>query len=600
MRSIRTRSTSAAKTQAARGCDSDSRADSRSWRLCRPSSFKLQGLRPEPRAQRPRRPHKHKALQGHAGDPDQHRLRDSRAALPPAQRATRDFLQRNSILQLDWLRVVEQPMIGWQDFIKRCLFFDQDSRTSEIQAKVLRVEFQFYYKLYLCVRVRFSSGLTAASMHLQLRKHQRAIPTTRRRFPRGGRSGARRVSASTGPYSGLTHNPTSALAGSRGTRRWGCCVRDRFARFAARHGQHMRACPRYTRAPVCPHLALAEYEDMASLRARSPHRQRRAPLRTCTPERRMRVVHRASARSRCTQRPARRPDSTAAVVSCVYWWAHTQMSSSMSTLTLHPAPRLQHLADMTRCVLLNDERVLGGFLRLPIIVDSATGQGVDFILRAEEANELVRLADIPPEFRDILVGNSGVKPSIPDYIRISFPSLKITPERYIATSHDPATGNYDFTAITVHYSINSAFTSASDPDDLLDFLGFAIIIHGLGHAFRALGASEMIPGYAHPPMHHGHFFSERRVFSALAFPEAGFAAEIGIFGGVIGAVFDDEVNGALPPFLDLDYRKIKFLCLSRQEGPEFITYRINPSSIRERLHACSVLPSLALRSYDLL
>ncbi|KAJ6555164.1 hypothetical protein DFH09DRAFT_1493303 [Mycena vulgaris] len=261
------------------------------------------------------------------------------------------------------------------------------------------------------------------------------------------------------------------------------------------------------------------------------------------------------------------------------------MSTSMSTLTLHPAPRLQHLADMTRCILLNDERVLGELLRAPIIVDSATGQSVDFILRAEEANELVRLDDIPPQFHDILVGNSGVEPSIPDYIRISFPSLKITPERYIATSKDPATGNYDFTAITVHYSINSAFTSASDPDDLFDFLGFAIIIHGLGHAFRALGASEMIPGYAHPPTHHGHFFSERRVFSALAFPEAGFAAEIGIFGGIIGAAFDDEVNGALPPFLDLDYCKIKFLCLSRQEGPEFVTYRINPKSIRERLHA---------------
>ncbi|KAJ6538321.1 hypothetical protein DFH09DRAFT_1283397 [Mycena vulgaris] len=45
---------------------------------------------------------------------------------------------------------------------------------------------------------------------------------------------------------------------------------------------------RPTRASACPHLAPAEYEDLAPPRARSPHRPRCAPLRTCTPERRER------------------------------------------------------------------------------------------------------------------------------------------------------------------------------------------------------------------------------------------------------------------------------------------------------------------------
>ncbi|KAJ6503024.1 hypothetical protein DFH09DRAFT_1441156 [Mycena vulgaris] len=135
-------------------------------------------------------------------------------------------------------------------------------------------------------RVRFSSGLTPASMHLQLRKHRRASTA-------GPRAEDAAVRASTGPYSRLAHSPTSR---SRGTRRQRCCVRDRLARFAARHGQYM--C--HTRASACPHLAFAEYEDLA----RSPHRPRCAPLRTCTPERRVRVVHRASARSRCCPRAA--------------------------------------------------------------------------------------------------------------------------------------------------------------------------------------------------------------------------------------------------------------------------------------------------------
>ncbi|KAJ6538301.1 hypothetical protein DFH09DRAFT_1398574 [Mycena vulgaris] len=56
---------------------------------------------------------------------------------------------------------------------------------------------------------------------------------------------------------------------------------------------------RHARASACAHLALAEYEDLTPPRTRSPHRPRRAPLRTCTPERRVRVVRRASARSRC-------------------------------------------------------------------------------------------------------------------------------------------------------------------------------------------------------------------------------------------------------------------------------------------------------------
>ncbi|KAJ6579736.1 hypothetical protein DFH09DRAFT_1446261 [Mycena vulgaris] len=47
---------------------------------------------------------------------------------------------------------------------------------------------------------------------------------------------------------------------------------DRLARFAARHGQYMRAHAHHTRASACPHLAPAEYEDLAPPRAalRSP------------------------------------------------------------------------------------------------------------------------------------------------------------------------------------------------------------------------------------------------------------------------------------------------------------------------------------------
>ncbi|KAJ7474720.1 hypothetical protein FB451DRAFT_1397602 [Mycena latifolia] len=199
---------------------------------------------------------------------------------------------------------------------------------------------------------------------------------------------------------------------------------------------------------------------------------------------------------------------------------------------------------MTRHALLHDGRMFGELLGAPIIVDSATGQVVDFKFKTEVDNKLART----PSLGLTLAGCSGARPTISDYLQGFFPPLKIYPKKYIATSGDPATGIYDFRTLAVHYSINSVFVYPGEHDSgFLSFLGFAIVIHGLGHTFRSLCAREVIPGHAHRSVHYetsprSMFFSENKPFSALALP-AGFAAEIGILWGVIGAVLDNEVDG---------------------------------------------------------
>ncbi|KAJ7278982.1 hypothetical protein C8J57DRAFT_1305186 [Mycena rebaudengoi] len=239
---------------------------------------------------------------------------------------------------------------------------------------------------------------------------------------------------------------------------------------------------------------------------------------------------------------------------------------------MSPAPLLINLAQLTRDALLKDERMLGELLRAPVVVDSFSGQVVDFKFCSEVDGKFMSLEHIHTKFHRS-VGwdhHSSTPPTISEYLQ-----------------NDVATGDRDIQKIAVHHNINSAFFSTGG-QDLLKFLGLAIILHGLGHGFRALFASELLPYHAYCATTHanpprGIFFSERHRFSALTLSEPGFAAEIGIFGGVIGAVFEDEVDGVLPPFFDLDYRKLKFLCLSRQEESGITTYGISADAIRQRI-----------------
>ncbi|KAJ6562788.1 hypothetical protein DFH09DRAFT_1315859 [Mycena vulgaris] len=187
-------------------------------------------------------------------------------------------------------------------------------------------------------------------MHLQLRKHQRPIATGEPSplvIPQRAAKSRPQVTQKQNAFKNKeTKYLQTTNAGPARRTQWDA-ARERecgsysgaaasgshVARVAARHGQYMRACARHIRAPACPHLALAEYEDLAPPRARSPSylypkapcarrppRERDTSLR-CPALRRLRsrfsppppppppppqrsclyvlrVVHRASARSR--------------------------------------------------------------------------------------------------------------------------------------------------------------------------------------------------------------------------------------------------------------------------------------------------------------
>jgi hypothetical protein len=57
----------------------------------------------------------------------------------------------------------------------------------------------------------------------------------------------------------------------------------------------------------------------------------------------------------------------------------------------------------------------------------------------------------------------------------------------------------------------------------------------------------------------------------LRFPEAGFQAEQALFGGTIGVVFEDEIDGERQAFFMIKYDRISHFFLQGADGK---TYRL--------------------------
>ncbi|KAJ7680800.1 hypothetical protein DFH06DRAFT_1315540 [Mycena polygramma] len=63
--------------------------------------------------------------------------------------------------------------------------------------------------------------------------------------------------------------------------------------------------------------------------------------------------------------------------------------------------------------------------------------------------------------------------------------------------------------------------------------------------------------------------------SGNIYVESGFAAEIALFGGVIGVVIRDEKPSKFE-FFDLDYTRIAYFCITPPSG---VTYKIDKEII---------------------
>lgn len=155
--------------------------------------------------------------------------------------------------------------------------------------------------------------------------------------------------------------------------------------------------------------------------------------------------------------------------------------------------------------------------------------------------------------------------SVSAYFEDHFPSSNVSPERYVATSDDdinPASG------LLIHHAIHTAFSERST-DLLLQFLVVVIMVHDIGHTLRGsfwgfpteVEAREEFPYYRETST------------SGWFYRETGLDVEIALFGGILGAVFEDEPDDVFP-FFELDFNRIAHFCLT---SPGQLTYKIGKS-----------------------
>ncbi|KAJ7187749.1 hypothetical protein C8R46DRAFT_1052447 [Mycena filopes] len=93
------------------------------------------------------------------------------------------------------------------------------------------------------------------------------------------------------------------------------------------------------------------------------------------------------------------------------------------------------------------------------------------------------------------------------------------------------------------------------------------------------------------------FFCESPAMSST-YVDTGFEAEIAIFGGILGVVFEDERSSdATFPFFQLDYTRIAYFCLTT---PTNVTYKIDAKTIRSRMRSPEWLDTFDVSSMDII
>jgi len=122
-------------------------------------------------------------------------------------------------------------------------------------------------------------------------------------------------------------------------------------------------------------------------------------------------------------------------------------------------------------------------------------------------------------------------------------------------------------------------TSQKKSHDLLHFLITVIIVHKFAHIARSFfHETELMTIKIED---HSYTVELGNSLFTLWFPEAGFQAEQALFGGTIGVVFKDEINGEQPAFFMIKYDRISHFFLQGAHGK---TYRLGEWRSPEILH----------------
>src|ERR1700733_6691390 len=159
------------------------------------------------------------------------------------------------------------------------------------------------------------------------------------------------------------------------------------------------------------------------------------------------------------------------------------------------------------------------------------------------------------------------------FINDSFPEPRISALNHIPP-YTGRVGNYfERFSIIIHGRIAEALAKGSVKNQskkshqLLQFLIIVNIVHEFAHIARSfIHKTELdtVEVKDHP-----YAIELSNSLFALRFTEGGFQAEKELFGGTVGIVFEDEIDGERPPFFNIEYDKISHFFLLCADGKAY-------------------------------
>jgi hypothetical protein len=171
---------------------------------------------------------------------------------------------------------------------------------------------------------------------------------------------------------------------------------------------------------------------------------------------------------------------------------------------------------------------------------------------------------------DLGLSDTVIIQKVRSFIINSFPEPRISALKHIPPPHGIVGTYLDRFSITIHGRIAEALAMGAVQDrsdksrHMLRFLIIVNIIHELAHIVRSV-------------LHETHLWTVN-IYDypytieigtdqlVSTFPEAGLTAEQEFFGGIIGVVFENEMDGNQPPLFEIKYDKISHFFLQREDG----------------------------------
>jgi hypothetical protein len=177
-------------------------------------------------------------------------------------------------------------------------------------------------------------------------------------------------------------------------------------------------------------------------------------------------------------------------------------------------------------------------------------------------------------YTDIKVDAATVLQRLYFFINSSFPEPRISTLQHIP-SFSGIVGKYiDHFSIAIHGRIAEALAVEAQRLDnpptqrkkllLLHFLITVNIIHDFAHTARSFFNGIHLAAHSDEGYPYASECSNTDYF--LRLPEAGYMAEQAFFGGIVGIVFEDEIEGERPPFFEIRYDRILYFFLQCADG----------------------------------